>query len=76
MVINSIEHSKEHYNLKMIFSINYHYYHSKSTIILSGNSNKELAEGTNIYQCLLEIAEYLNIKLGSVKIGRFADGEC
>ncbi|CAK75766.1 unnamed protein product (macronuclear) [Paramecium tetraurelia] len=39
----------------------------KNTIILSGNSNKELAE---------EIAEYLNIKLGSVTIGRFADGEC
>ncbi|CAD8062803.1 unnamed protein product [Paramecium sonneborni] len=39
----------------------------KNTIILSGTSNKELAE---------EIAEYLNIKLGSVKIGRFADGEC
>ena len=60
----------------MIFSINFHIYFSKNTIILSGNSNKELAEGIIPYKWLLEIAEYLNIKLGSVTIGRFADGEC
>ena len=35
-------------------------------VVFSGNSNKKLAE---------EIAEILKIKLGDIKVGRFADGE-
>lgn len=35
-------------------------------VVFSGNSNKALAE---------EIAEILKIELGTIKVGRFNDGE-